>query len=924
VTSLHSRYRRLAHIAKDIHASMHLPELLRNVVVAVSEEIVTCDAVGYYEAQPDGTFRGSVSKPDVLGGTTIDRLIVDPRRDALAQQLIATRKSVYIADTDQSPLPDQDPVNRFQIRSVLGVPVYFDREIFGLLFVFNVGVPLVLSEEEIAVIESYVLMAAVAIRNTKLFENTQLLLDASRALSVCTSTKQVVTTCFGFLERALDNPNAAIHLADGRGGFIPLALDGNSSWTQERWQGVHREVAVKFETDQVFQHVLRTKQPLLIPDVSQDDRPSREACERFGIRGLLMLPLMAEGQVIGIIGIPSLDGPRTYADGQMRMAEALASTTAATLANVWRAEELEARVRSRTEELEETNRKLRTVVEQLETLAMEHAVILDAAADGIYGVDARGRILFANPAAIQMVGAHRADVLGQAEEAVFARARESVQAVIGSESAGDNEACDVMTRADGSRFIVHATQKRVQESSTQLERVVTFRDITESATLQVQIRTQATTDELTGLPNRAHFLAYLSHELEQAKALSGDVALMFIDLDRFKEINDTLGHSSGDVLLQEAATRLRRALAFAGFAARLGGDEFVVVLSGAGVIAAAIRTANAIMEYFSQPIDVRGFRFFISPSIGISIASQDGADVETLLKHADMAMYARKAAGGGGYDFYSVSMQMELNRRLQLERHLYETLHRHEFTLMYQPQINLRTGVMEGVEALLRWEHGTLGAVSPAEFIPVAENMGLIGAIGDWVLREACRQLALWDTLGVSLCLAVNVSARQLVDEQFPDRLREVLNESGVAPERIEIELTEGAVFHTTWNVLSVLRRTRSLGVRIAIDDFGKGYSSLSYLKDFPLDTLKVDRGFVSGLCDDPRNQAITAAIVALANHVGLRAIAEGVETRDQLSHLLRQNCQMAQGYYFSRPVTPDEVPRLTQCNFMPWAEEGR
>ncbi|MCY0870023.1 MAG: diguanylate cyclase, partial [Firmicutes bacterium] len=537
---------------------------------------MTCDAVGYYEAQADGTFRGCVSKPETLGGTTIDQMIVDPRADALARQLVETRRSVYVPDAQRSALPDRRPVELFHIRSVLGVPAYFDQEIFGLLFAFNVGTPLILSDEEIAVIESYVQMAAVAIRNTRLFESRQLLLDAAKELSVCTSTRDVVATCFAFLERILDNPNAAIHLSDGHGGFFPMALDGNSSWTQERWQGVHREVAVDFEADAVFQHVLRSKQPLLIPDVAQDERPNKDACARFGIRALLMLPLLAEGEVMGVIGVPNLDGPRTYTDSQIRLAEALAGTAAATLANVWRTEELEAHVRARTEELEQTNCKLRTAVSELESLAMEHAVILDAAADGIYGVDSSGKILFANPAAARMVRRYGDEILGQFEEAVFARERATVQAFADPGHGCDGDPCELMRRADGSAFIVNVAQTQVEESSTQLDRVVTFQDITDSALLQARIRKQGAFDELTGLPNRAQFLAHLQGELDKEGAGGEEVALMFIDLDRFKEINDTLGHSSGDLLLNEAATRLRRIVDGHGFVARLGGDEFVV------------------------------------------------------------------------------------------------------------------------------------------------------------------------------------------------------------------------------------------------------------------------------------------------------------------------------------------------------------
>lgn len=919
MVSVENTYLRLANITRDINSQLSLEHILANVVTAISDEMINCNSVGFYLPQPDGTFRGYIGKPDAINGVTLDQMVIDPRADKLAHAIIETKRSVYIADTSDNDLADREPVDLFQIRSLLGLPVSYEDELFGLLFVFNSGEPMHLTDLEIQSIEAYVNMAAVAIRNANLLSQSKLMLSASRELSMCTTTRAAIKTCFRYLEQALDNPNAAIHLSNGQGGFFPMALDGNSEWTEQQWQEVHQEIQVQFDTDPVFSHVLQTKQPLMIPDVELDPRPNKIACERFGIRALLMLPLVAGGEVLGIIGVPNLSVPRGYTPSQVRLAESLTSLTASTLSNLWRTDRLEHLVAIRTKELEQNNETLRVTVAKLEALTKQTGLILNSVEDGIYGVDRRKRVTFCNRAAADMIGHDPDAIVGAFERDVFPQDRVKLASYFHSPEPVSPVLCPVMRRRDGSEFLVESRRSRRGLTDDSAVKVVSFRDVTEQKRMELKIRQQAYYDDLTGLPNRFHLYEYLRGAIGQARQAGTQLAVLFIDLDQFKQINDTLGHSSGDILLQEVANHMRQSTDPSDFMARIGGDEFVIVTleassteSGAASRAAVL--SEQITAGFKDPFIIQGFPFFMSPSIGISRYPQNGDNPESLLQHADLAMYAQKSAGGRGFQFYAPPMQDALNDRLGLERNLYKALAEGEFHLLYQPQVNLHTGQISGFEALIRWHHPDQGHILPLQFIPVCEEIGLIVPIGQWVLQTACAQAASWTALTRRpLRISVNVSARQWVDEQFPQVVEQALSDSGLNPSCLELELTESAIFQTNGHVLSVLRRLTALGVRISIDDFGTGFSSLGYLKDFPLDSLKVDRMFVSELTTNAKHVAITTSVIALAKNMGLNSIAEGVETAEQLSILIDHGCEEAQGYYFSRPLQVDAVTRLVQ-----------
>jgi diguanylate cyclase (GGDEF)-like protein len=381
---------------------------------------------------------------------------------------------------------------------------------------------------------------------------------------------------------------------------------------------------------------------------------------------------------------------------------------------------------------------------------------------------------------------------------------------------------------------------------------------------------------------------------------------MFLDLDRFKIINDTLGHSIGDEMLREVATRLTGSVRESDTVARLGGDEFVVLLPDVASATVAATVASKILAAFAQPILVDGVELHTSPSIGISLFPDDGLDGDTIVKNADTAMYCAKAAGRNNYQFYAAEMNLAATERLDLERKLRQALLREEFALAFQPQLRAIDQTPVGVEALVRWHHPTDGVIPPNKFIPIAEETGLIVPLGEWVLRTACREMKRWLDAGLPpIKMAVNVSARQLRRRDFLETVAGVLVETELPPHLLELEVTESVAMDNPEESIRLLQAVRQMGVTIAIDDFGTGYSSLAYLKRLPIDYLKIDRSFVADIEHDLNDRAIAFGTIALAHSLGLQTIAEGVETEDQLELLRTNGCDEIQGYLFSPPLQP-------------------
>ncbi|MDB5850788.1 MAG: putative diguanylate cyclase/phosphodiesterase, partial [Rhodoferax sp.] len=421
-------------------------------------------------------------------------------------------------------------------------------------------------------------------------------------------------------------------------------------------------------------------------------------------------------------------------------------------------------------------------------------------------------------------------------------------------------------------------------------------------------------DNLTGLPNRAMFGVALSQALGCGKRYGGRFAAYFIDLDRFKQINDTLGHAAGDLLLKEVASRLQMTLRASDTVARLGGDEFVVLVPELQDDTQAETVARKILGAISRPFSVPGQELRVTCSVGISRFPDDGADEQTLMKHADIAMYQAKEAGRNGFAFYSAERNVNSFERLALESSLRRALERDELLLHYQPKKDFRSGETAGMEVLLRWQHPDLGMVSPTQFIPVAEETGLIVPIGKWVLRTACRQTMAWQAAGLAgLVVAVNLSPRQFIDESFLDDVLAILAETGMDPKLLELEITESMIMHDVERGRALLNTLKALGIRIAIDDFGTGYSSLATLKQFPIDTLKVDRSFIRDLETDAEDRGLTEAIIAMAKTLSLHLVAEGVETVAQSDFLRARGCDELQGFLFSKPVPAAEFERFVK-----------
>ena len=434
------------------------------------------------------------------------------------------------------------------------------------------------------------------------------------------------------------------------------------------------------------------------------------------------------------------------------------------------------------------------------------------------------------------------------------------------------------------------------------------RDISDRKRSEQHIHFLATHDSLTSLPNRFMFSQILNLAIESAHRYHRKLAVFFIDLDRFKNINDTLGHEAGDFLLCEMAARLKQCLRASDVVGRLGGDEFVILLPEPENAEQIATVAQKILSASLNPIDINGQECRVTASIGICIYPDDGKDEQTLMKNADIAMYRAKEEGKNNYQFYSPDIEARSLERLMLENNLRMALERNEFFLHYQAKRNLQTGEIAGVEALVRWQHPDLGIISPAQFIPLAEETGLIVLIGRWVLKTACAQNVAWLKQGLPpLCMAVNLSVRQFFDEHLIQDVADALSESGMQPALLEMEITEGMVMQDAERAIRILTAIKALGVRLAIDDFGVGYSSLAQIKRFPIDTLKVDSSFIRDIPQNREDRAITEAIIAMGRTLSLTVIAEGVETKEQEAFLRDHNCDQSQGYYFSKPISPED-----------------
>lgn len=450
-------------------------------------------------------------------------------------------------------------------------------------------------------------------------------------------------------------------------------------------------------------------------------------------------------------------------------------------------------------------------------------------------------------------------------------------------------------------------QKLIQEDRENMER---YRLLSED-TLDLMTY-QAQHDTLTGLPNRLYFNESLNLAIEKSKNDQANLAVIFLDLDRFKLINDTMGHSIGDLLLRNVAKQIKQTLSSGDILARLGGDEFLILLQDIKHEQEVTSVSERILKVFAQPMIIDDNEVYISTSMGISLYPRDAGDRETLVKQADTAMYYAKERGRNNYQFFKQELNIKANKRLTTEYSLRKALENEEFIVYYQPQVDLESGNIVGVEALVRWNSKQQGVVSPAMFIPIAEETGLIVPIGEWVLRTACRQNVIWQRQGYGpMRMAVNISARQFHELNFFEVVVEILQETKMEPQLLELEITESIAMDDDDASAQMLKRFKKLGVRISIDDFGTGFSSLNYLRRMPVDTLKIDQSFIQDISSKENGEEVVAAIIQFAKNLKLKVIAEGVETDIQCSFLKEKECDEMQGFLFSRAIPSQEVERL-------------
>jgi diguanylate cyclase (GGDEF)-like protein/PAS domain S-box-containing protein len=548
-------------------------------------------------------------------------------------------------------------------------------------------------------------------------------------------------------------------------------------------------------------------------------------------------------------------------------------------------------------------------------------VTLDSIGDAVISTDIAGNVTYLNVVAESLTGWSKQEAAGHAFNDVFHivnsvtrdPARNPIAfAIQSNETVGLTPNC-VLIRRDGGESPIEDSAAPIHDRYGQVTgAVIVFHDVSAARAMTLSMSYLAQHDSLTDLPNRALLNDRLTEALSLAHRYHRQLAVLYLDVDRFKHINDSLGHMIGDRLLQSIAQRLLGCVRESDTVSRQGGDEFVILLSEVAHARDATVCADKILDALRAPHRIDQHEVHVTTSIGIVTYPDDGLDADALMEHADFAMYHAKENGRDNRQFFKRDMNIRALERQSLENGLRHALQREEFSLHYQPKLNLKTGTIVGVEALIRWIHPEFGPVSPADFIPIAEESGLIVPIGRWVLAEACHQAQAWQDIGLTpIRIGINISAVELRIGDFLGFISDLITTTGLDPRFLELELTETFLTQDSTSTSAVLHALRAIGLNLALDDFGTGYSSLNHLKRFPIDTLKIDRSFVHGITTNPDDAGIVAAVISMGRHLHMRVVAEGVETSEQLAFLQYHECPFGQGYYFSRPVTARECTQL-------------
>jgi diguanylate cyclase (GGDEF)-like protein/PAS domain S-box-containing protein len=566
----------------------------------------------------------------------------------------------------------------------------------------------------------------------------------------------------------------------------------------------------------------------------------------------------------------------------------------------------------------------RKAVEDALYVEKERALVtLNSIGDAVLSTDISGNITYLNLVAEAMTGWSSAEAIGKPLADVFRiidgntrrAARDPMEmAVEQNRTVGLTVNC-ILIRRDGLEFAIEDSAAPIHDRAGQvIGAVIVFHDVSAARAMSLQMTYSAQHDIVTSLPNRMLVNDRIAQSISLARRQKKNLAVIFLDLDRFKNINDSLGHAVGDQLLRSVSKRLLAVLRSSDTVSRQGGDEFVILLSEIAHPEDAATSAEKIRLSLGVPHSIAGHDLHIDGTIGISIYPGDGEDAETLIKNADTAMYHAKEKGRNNFQFFKAEMNLKAVKRQSLEARLRRALERDEFVLHYQPKVNLDSGEITGIEALIRWRQPDCELVLPSQFIPVAEDCGLILPIGRWVLREACAQARTWQDAGLpAVPIAVNVSAVEFRDKDFVASVRRTLSETRLEEQYLELELTEGVLMDDAESTALVLQELKSMGVRLAVDDFGTGYSSLSYLRQFPIDVLKIDQSFVHQMTASPDDSTIVGAIISMGKSLKHLVVAEGVETQEQRAYLQTQSCAEGQGYLFSQPLAAAQFARLLQ-----------
>ncbi len=693
-----------------------------------------------------------------------------------------------------------------------------------------------------------------------------------------------------------------VRVSESTIGFFHLVSDDQKSiylttWNSEALKNCTALYATHYPIDQAGNWVdcARFKKPIVYNDFPQSPNQKGLPDGHTPVQRFMSVPVVEGDKVLIIFGVGNKI--EEYNEHDVLLVQLLANDLQKIIGR-----------RRAEEELQESETKFRNLFE--------------SASDAIFLMD-QNVFIDCNQKALEMFGCTKEQIIGQTPYRVSPEVQpdgrnslEKAQEKINAAMSGQPQFFEWKhCRYDGTLFDVEVSLNIVRSAGKNYLQT-TVHDITERKRAEDRIKYLATHDTLTDLPNRLMFNQLLNHAIQTAQRYKRQLAVIFFDLDRFKVINDTLGHEAGDKLLQEMATRLRQALRAVDVIARLGGDEFVILIEEIKGLEQVATVARNVLSTVIKPMTIMGQECRVTASIGISIYPKDGMDEQTLMKTADIAMYFAKEEGKNNYQFYSNDIKSQSIERLSIETNLREALERNELSLHYQAKLDFKTGAITGVEALLRWQNPSLGSVPPLQLIPVAEETGLIVPIGRWVLKTACIQNVAWQNQGLPpVCMAVNLSLRQLTDAGLIEDIRTALEEPGMAPNLLELEITESMVMHDPKRMIKVLSKIKDLGVRLAIDDFGTGYSSLSQLKHFPIDTLKVDRSFIRNIPENTEDKAITEAIIAMGKTLRLTVVAEGVETQEQMDFLQEHSCDEMQGFYFSKPVEPEQFADLLRTH---------